>query len=105
MHNQHYFNSNCKPYSEVFSREQNARSLSTYAFPVQERGAAEKCHEASVWLQKGARCPVIHHGERSDIIANRKSLSRDQVTFYSTPEGIVDLNKDGIELALERRVA
>ncbi len=100
-----YLNTQCRPYPVVFSPEKNAKSIQKYSFPVVKRSSAEKCHETSAWLQKGSQCSVIHNGELPAIVENRSHLTKEQVGYYTTPEGIVDLNKKGISIAVDKRVA
>jgi hypothetical protein len=92
------------PYPSTFSPEKHAKSLKEHAFPVTKRGPAQKCEGAN-WLQKGSRCSFLHNGESSEVLGRNGSLSVDEKKFYSTPQGIVQLNKKGISIALERRLA
>ena len=98
-------NQHCKSYEETFSPYHLKDLIVTHRFPIVKRQPAVKCHDVSPWTQTGSRAPVVHNGEREEVLANRTKLSREQLNFYSTPEGIVHLNKKGISLALERRVA
>jgi len=95
----------CSPYGELFSPPKNAESIKAFTFSLIKRQSAEKCHDCSPWLQKGSRCPVIHAGELAEVAENPKTLTQAQLDLYSTPEGIVSLNKEGIKIAIERRVA
>lgn len=91
-------------YSEVFSPERHAKSIQKHAFPKTGRGTAVKCINNSPWLQTGSRSPVVHHGEHPDVIRRVKSLTPVELARYSTPEGIIELNKKGIKLAIDRRI-
>lgn len=93
----------CQPYPQVFSIEKSEDSMIANRFSVVKRDHAKKC-DGSKWLQKGSECSYINFGEDSAIIENN-ALTNDQVDFYSTPNGKVDLNKKGISLALEKRIA
>lgn len=98
-------NQKCMPYPEVFSHHRKAQSIQLNSFPVTKRGAAEKCHDVSEWLQKGSRCSLVHNGEDPIIVQNQRKLSKEQVAYYSTLQGTIDLNKKGINLAVEKRIA
>lgn len=92
------------PYPVVFSPVHQAQSIQNNSFSVVERASPEKCN-VSPWMQKGSRCSYVDEGELKEIVSNRSKLTPEQVNYYSTPQGIVDLNKKGISLALEKRVA
>ena len=97
-------NQSCKPSPVVFSPETSAASIKTNAFPVGARGAALKCDNAAIWLQKGFRCPVVNSGEDREVIESKTLMKRD-LDRLKTPAGIVELNREGIAIAVERRVA
>lgn len=97
-----FFNPGCQPYREIFSPRRNAQVIQNSAFERSKRQPPLKCHDTSPWLQKGSRCPVVHQGE---VIGSRNKLSQERLDYYSTPQGIVELNGEGISLAVERRVA
>jgi hypothetical protein len=98
-------NQDCKPYNHVFSPLLQAADIKDYGFELAKRSPAKKCHETKEWLQKGARCPVIHIGEDNLILEEKDRLTPEKFEQISTPKGIVELNKEGIEMAIERRVA
>lgn len=90
----------CNPYSLTFSHESMARSMKAHAFPFEAKRTPEKC-DGSPWLQKGSRCSYVAQGEKGDLT----NLLDAEFDKYVTPAGKVDLNRDGIALAVEKRVA
>lgn len=91
-------------YSEIFFSEKLSEEIASSAFQVPEkRSSPQKCSGNS-WLQKGSRSPVIEHGEEKEIWDHHTRLTAEQLKFYSSPQGIVELNREGIEMALDRRV-
>jgi hypothetical protein len=103
--NSSVLNQSCKPYPELFSCHENGEAMKLHAFPLVKRGTAEKCEGVAAWLQKGSRCSFVNYGELREIVENRGNLSKEQVDYYATAEGTLDLNKKGISLALDKRVA
>lgn len=97
-------NVSCKPSPVVFSPTASADSIQANAFPIVGRGTALKCENAASWLQKGYRCPVIDRGEDPAVLES-KTLTKKDLDNLKTPEGIVELNREGIAIAVERRVA
>lgn len=91
-------------YHEMFSPRKAATSITEYKFPVGPRAAAVKC-DGKTYLQAGSRCPVIHYGENQAVVENKTALTPHHIRYYSTPQGVVDLNKEGILLAIDRRIA
>ena len=98
-------NQDCKPYNHTFSPSAQESDIKNYGFEVARRSPAKKCHDTKEWLQKGARCPIIHIGEDGLIVEQKHHLTPEKFDQLSTPKGIVELNKEGIEIAIERRVA
>lgn len=94
-----------KNYPETFSPLLSAQSIKTHAFPCVKRGPALKCEGVSEWLQKGSLCPVVYSGEAKEILAKSKQLSPEEIAHLETPAGKVEFNKEGISLAVDRRVA
>lgn len=92
-------------YGDIFSPIKQATSIKTHSLPASKNRIVEKCENIGVHLQKGSRCPVIYHGEQKEIIENKNNLTARQISYYDTPKGIVKLNEEGIELAVERRIA
>lgn len=93
-----------KPYSETFSKTSMTQSISDNHFPVGKRESATDCN-ASKWLQKGSRTPYIHNGEDEEVVEKKNRLTAHEVEELSSADGIVKLNRKGIELAVERRVS
>ncbi len=82
-----------------------AKSASDYAFPVAERRVTVHCDRERPWLQHGSNSPVLDRGERKEVIDRSEDLTPEELVLYSEPEGIVDLNREGIGEAVERRIA
>lgn len=91
-------------YDQIFDPRALGDNIKEYAFPVVKRSPA-KTLDGSPWLQKGSLSPVVEYGERADVLTRRAKLSPDELSHYMSAEGIADLNQEGIELALDRRVA
>lgn len=91
-------------YPVIFDLPKISEKIQSSSFPVVRRSPSKKC-DGNPWLQKGSRSPVIEHGEMEEIWENQSSLTASQISFYSTPQGIVDLNREGIEVAIDRRIA
>lgn len=98
-------NEHCRPYPEQFSTTYKDSSIKESAFSIPKGRKVEKCNRNSPWKQDGSRCPVIDYGEAPRVIESLGQLSKEKSEFYSTPPGIVQLNKKGISLAVERRIA
>lgn len=63
-----------------------------------------KC-KGNLWLQEGSLSGHLHYGENQEIIKNRNKLSQDNIEYLKTPDGIVNLNEEGIDIAINRRIA
>lgn len=95
----------CKYSKEQFSRKKRADSLQKHAIPSPVKRPTARTPAASSWYQSLSNSPYVAYGENPDVIARKDCLSKKEVEYYSTAEGIVDLNKRGIAMAVERRVA
>lgn len=94
------------PYTSLFSPSKTAsRIYATSAeTPVTKRNPAEKCAGTSPWLQKGSDSPYLEFGEDEDVL-QREFSKREELYYYDSGPGIVELNQPGIEAALDQRVA
>lgn len=92
------------PYPIAFDVSRLSQEMIHNAFPVQARRSTEKC-DGNPWLQQGSRSPVLIHGEENAVWEARSALTVGQIAHYATAAGIVDLNREGIAMALDRRVA
>lgn len=93
-----------KPYQEVFSIKQATLDIQKYGVDPQKR-VVELCNRTQPWLQAGSRCPVVDEGELAKIMEKRDRLKPEEFNHYCNPTGFIELNKKGISLAVERRVA
>lgn len=98
-------NEYCQPYDEVFSTANNAAVIKQVAFPVTKERTVVKCDGISEWLQKGSRCSYLNTGENATPLQNRIVVTPAEFDYYSTPEGMAELNRKGIEIAIDKRVA
>jgi hypothetical protein len=94
----------CKTYAQTFSTASAAKSMVDNQFPVEKRAGATKC-DGNAWLQQGSRSPYVVFGEDTKVIEKKDALTPQELQDLKTPEGIVELNEAGIELAVERRIA
>lgn len=96
---------NLSTYDTFFGQTSLSDRIQQASFPQVKRISATNVEGKSPWLQKGSLSPYIEHGEREEIWERRTDLTGEEIAFFKTPQGIVDLNREGIELALDRRVA
>jgi hypothetical protein len=100
-----YLNRECKAYPEFASPSSQAIDIKLYSFPVTSRGAAKKTDSNDHWRQRAASCPVLNDGEDKEVLQNKNNLSLEKFNQITTLAGMIALNADGIEVAIERRVA
>ena len=92
------------PYDSLFDPNQLSTRIKDHSFGVTKRSPAKNL-EGNNWLQKGSLSPWVEYGEAQEILDKRSDLTDEELTRLDTPEGIVNFNQEGIELALDRRVA
>jgi hypothetical protein len=90
-------------YDRHFDVRVLSEGIAENAFPVAKRAPATKIG-GSPWLQQGSLSPVVIEGESGPLWERRTSLTAEELAALQTPQGIVDLNREGIEMALDRRV-
>ena len=95
---------NQSTYDTFFAQQQLSNAIQDGFFPITKRGAAQQVG-GNPWLQRASSSPYVEHGETEGIWNRRNSLTNEEMAQLQTPVGIVDLNQEGIELALDRRVA
>ena len=109
------------PYPIQFATTAHAEAMKAHAMaPHQGRSSPEKCEGASSWLQKGSRCSVVYNGEDPKVLGRNQhevtfddkltctvlsEIKKEEIDFFKTPKGVVHLNRKGIALAVEKRVA
>lgn len=98
-------NTYCVPSPIAFDKKKQAQSIQTHGHEITPVRNKEKCEATSPYLQKGSRAPVIDYGEDKEVLKNKSKLTPEQLALYKTPKGLLKLNKPGIEVALDRRVA
>lgn len=103
--NQTVLNTHCQPYPNQFATSFKDEEIKKNGFAVPKNRHTEKMNRNSPWRQDGSRCPVIDFAELPEVTDKIKNLTPHQMTFYNSPKGIIALNKKGISLAVERRVA
>lgn len=102
--NRPVYDTDCKPYKEQFSRKTQAEDMKNNASASPSKRKTTIA-SASAWLQSLSFTPYVAYGEDADVIARKSNLTEKEVKYYSTAEGVVDLNKSGIAMAVERRFA
>lgn len=95
---------NCLHYKEQFSRVTRAQSIKDNAIPSPPVRKATKGTD-SAWMQSMSKSPRITHGEDPAIIRRKKKLTAAEEAALETPAGIVRLNRKGIALAVDNRIA
>lgn len=95
---------NCLNYKQQFSRTSNGRTIQENALPSPAKRKATKATE-SVWMQTMSKTATVTYGEDLAVLNSRNRLSRAEEEALETPKGIVHLNREGIEMAIDRRIA
>lgn len=104
----------CQQYPVIVDPIRREVSLKKTGAPLTERASTVKIERQSPWLQKGSQAPIIDYGETVGIPKRRKrynlsewlgNLNPQKYDYYTSPKGIVALNREGIEAALDRRVS
>jgi len=90
----------CKPYGECFSSASATEAMKAFRFAPQAERKTTVCNRESPWLQHGSRSPTR---DACEPVVPRRLLVA-QIAHYKTPEGVLELNGDGIEMAMERRI-
>lgn len=98
------YDESCKPYKEQFSRKTQADNMQQNACASPSKRKITKPLVAQ-WFQSLSFTPYVAYGEDPDVLARKSKLSKQEVKYYSTPAGVLDLNKSGIEMAVERQFA
>lgn len=91
-------------YDALFSKNQMENDVKRLAPGVLHGRKTKKIDNGSPWLQSGSNSPSVLTGEAKDFMTPDR-LPRDQYEASKTAEGILRNNLDGIELAIDRRIA
>ncbi|MCB1111166.1 MAG: hypothetical protein H7A37_00660 [Chlamydiales bacterium] len=92
-------------YPKLFSENSHSEEIKNSGIPLAGSRKAKKCINTKPWTQTGSRAPVINYGEDENVLYNVNRLPDAEIRSYEKPEKIVKLNKEGIEIAVDRRVA